>query len=78
MLELSSQEARNRWGEVLDRVEQGEDVVILRRGKRVARLLTDGVDAQAKFPSLHGFRASIQVTGEPLSETIIRMRQEER
>ena len=25
MLELSSQEVRNRWGEVLDRVEQGEE-----------------------------------------------------
>lgn len=35
-------EAKNRLGTLLDWVEQGEEVVITRRGKAVARLVPEG------------------------------------
>ncbi|MGH7056509.1 MAG: type II toxin-antitoxin system Phd/YefM family antitoxin [Acetobacteraceae bacterium] len=35
-------EAKNRLGTLLDWVEQGEEVVITRRGKPVARLVPSG------------------------------------
>jgi prevent-host-death family protein len=39
MKEIGAFEAKNRLGTLLDWVEQGEEVIITRRGKAVARLL---------------------------------------
>jgi prevent-host-death family protein len=39
MSKIGASEARNRLSSLLDRVENGEEVVITRRGKEVARLL---------------------------------------
>ena len=39
MREISAFEAKNRLGTVLDWVEQGEEVVITRHGKAVARVV---------------------------------------
>lgn len=39
MLEIGAFEAKNTLGALLERVEKGEEVVITRRGKRVARLV---------------------------------------
>jgi len=37
--EIGAFEAKNRLGSLLDRVERGEEIVITRRGKAVARLV---------------------------------------
>ena len=42
MKEMGAFEAKNRFGTLLDWVEQGEEVVITRRGKVVARLVPGG------------------------------------
>ena len=42
MREIGAFEAKNRLGTLLDRVEQGEEIVITRRGKPVAKLLPTG------------------------------------
>lgn len=39
MEEVGAFEAKSRLGQLLDRVEAGEEVVITRRGKAVARLV---------------------------------------
>jgi prevent-host-death family protein len=39
MAEFGAFEAKNRLGHLLDLVEQGEDVVITRHGREVARLV---------------------------------------
>ena len=39
MLEVGAFEAKNKLGQLLDLVEQGEVVVITRHGKKVARLI---------------------------------------
>lgn len=41
MMEVGAFEAKNTLGMLLDRVERGEEVVITRRGKRIARLVPD-------------------------------------
>ena len=41
MLEIGAFEAKNTLGTLLNLVEKGEEVVITRRGKRVARLVPD-------------------------------------
>ena len=40
MKEIGAFEAKNRLGTLLDWVEQGEEVVITRRGKAVAKLVS--------------------------------------
>jgi len=51
--EVGAFEAKNTLGGLLDRVEQGEEIVITRHGKAVARLVpnaaTDKSEAHAAF-----------------------------
>lgn len=42
MQEVGAFEAKNTLGSLLDRVEQGEEIVITRHGKPVARLVASG------------------------------------
>jgi prevent-host-death family protein len=39
MREIGAGAAKSKFGQLLDRVEQGEEIVITRRGKPVARLV---------------------------------------
>lgn len=54
MSEIGAFEAKNTLGSLLDRVERGEEIVITRHGKAVARLIpdtrrVDQAQAQAAF-----------------------------
>jgi len=76
-MEINIKEARSKLSSLLDRVEKGDEIVILRRGEKVARLipsLTEGI----KLPSLKKFRSSIRIKGEPLRAMVLRQREEER
>jgi prevent-host-death family protein len=42
MIEVGAFEAKNTLGALLDRAEQGEEILITRRGKPVARLVPAG------------------------------------
>jgi prevent-host-death family protein len=75
--EISVKKARGEFSSLLKRVEKGEEVIILRRGKQVARLVPPS-GAEGRLPSLKDFRASIRVRGEPLSRTVLAMREHER
>jgi prevent-host-death family protein len=39
MREMGAFEAKNKFGQVLDEVEHGEEILITRRGKAVARIV---------------------------------------
>jgi prevent-host-death family protein len=39
MREMDAFEAKNKFGHLLDQVERGEEIVITRRGKAVARIV---------------------------------------
>lgn len=43
MQEIGAFEAKNTLGSLLDRVERGEEIVITRHGKPVARLVASGI-----------------------------------
>lgn len=79
---VSVKEARGKLKALIDRANAGEEITIMRRGKQVARLVPPlGPSAPRKpFPAkeLESFRATIKLKGEPASQTIIRMRSEER
>jgi prevent-host-death family protein len=74
---VSVKEARENFRALLDRVVQGDEVVILRRGKEVARLVPPRRELR-RLPSLEAFRNSIGVKGKSLSAEVVRGRREER
>ncbi len=76
-MEISVKEARSRFSSLLDKVEEGGEVIIRRRGKEVARLIPAG-EAGKTLPNLKKFRNTIRMKGEPLSSVVKRGRKEER
>jgi antitoxin (DNA-binding transcriptional repressor) of toxin-antitoxin stability system len=77
-MKITSKEARERFSELLDRVARGEEVVILRRGKPVVRLVRERAGRVSRLPDLREFRASIRARGIPLSELLLKERAEAR
>lgn len=47
MTSIGAFEAKNRLGSLLDRVEKGEEIVITRRGRPVARLVPEEAQDRA-------------------------------
>ena len=76
-MEINVREARTQLSSLLDEVEGGGEVVILRRGRKVARLVPHLPEPRF-LPSLREFRADLRVKGKPLSEAVIGGRQEAR
>ncbi len=74
---VSVRETRQRLRRLLDRVQAGDEVVVMRRGIPVGRL----VQAQRKSPPLPGlsdFRSSIKLAGRTMSEEIKAARRSQR
>ncbi|MGK5091451.1 type II toxin-antitoxin system prevent-host-death family antitoxin [Deltaproteobacteria bacterium TL4] len=76
MLELNVKEARGKLSNLLDQVEKGEEIIITRRGKQVARLTS--LNEKSPLSSLTSFRETIKVEGQPLSQIVVIQREEER
>lgn len=50
MRQFSAFEAKNKFGTLLDLVEQGEEVVVTRHGKPVARLVAESSFSKKRTP----------------------------
>lgn len=77
MERVNVREVRENLRAYLERAEAGEEISILRRGKEVARLVPPE-RKPGRFPDLTEFRASINVKGESVSETVTKLRREAR
>jgi prevent-host-death family protein len=77
MRRISVKEARSNLRTLLDRVRAGEEVVISRRGKDVARIVPPA-QRGPRLPDLSDLRASIRIRGEAMSSLVARARKEER
>jgi len=77
MLEINVKEARGSLSSILDRVEKGEEIIITRRGKRVARI-SNIENIPTPLQSLKQFRSKISIKGKSLSQIVINQREEER
>jgi len=73
MLVISIKEARGNLSSLLHKVEHGEEVLITRHGKRIARI-TAPKGQLKRLPLLSDFRAALAVKGTPLSQAVIDMR----
>lgn len=71
-------DARRKLSALLEQVERGEEVVISRRGKPVARLVHLHDAEDARFPSRADLRAALPSAHEPAAELVRRLRDEER
>jgi prevent-host-death family protein len=74
-MEVGAFEAKNRLGQLLDRVEAGEEIVITRRGKVVARLVPPGapVDrerARRAMEEIREARKGVTLGGIPIKDLI--------
>lgn len=76
--QVSLAEAKAHLSALLDRVEAGEEVVITRRGKPVARLAPEGKAKRKPLPSLREFRAQMPMSKIPAGEFVRKMRDEDR
>ena len=75
MTEVSVAEAKAHLSGLLDRVERGEEVVITRRGRPVARV--SGIQRSRQpidLAALEAFRASLPFQEKPSVEIIREMR----
>ena len=75
MKEIGAFDAKNRLGTLLDWVEQGEEVLITRRGKAIARLVPakPGVDrekARAAARRIREMSKGVTLGGVPLKSLI--------
>ena len=77
MVRIGIKEARARLRHLLDRVSSGEQVVLLSRGKEIARLVPPHA-RKGRLPPMARFRGSLRIKGRPLSAMVIRMRREDR
>ncbi|HEX9638180.1 MAG TPA: type II toxin-antitoxin system prevent-host-death family antitoxin [Acidobacteriota bacterium] len=67
-------QARQMLSALLHRVEAGEEIVLVRRGKEVARLVPPRAKKR-RLPRLEAFRATLRVRGEALSAEVLRQRE---
>ena len=77
MRSVTAREANQSFSRILSEAEAGEEIVITRRGKVVARLMPPET-TPPEFPDLTEFRASIKLQGESLSRTVVQERREAR
>jgi len=64
MIEINAKEARSKLSMLLKHVEEGDEVIILRRGKRVARLLPSQGEGR-RLPTLKDFGLPSELKGTP-------------
>jgi prevent-host-death family protein len=75
MRNVSVAEAKAKLSEILDNVENGEEVIITRRGRPLARLAAFDKPLKPMI-SLARFRATMPVAKTPAAKTIRRIRDE--
>jgi prevent-host-death family protein len=75
LIEVGALEAKNKLSALLDRVEHGEEIVITRHGKAVARLVPDngGIDRSQAHAAIQRIRARVaQVKAGPFDWEVLK------
>lgn len=77
MRKVSIRDARRWLRALLDDVQEGEQIAVLRRGVEIARLVPTP-RRPAPLPDLTDLRASVRVRGRPISADVIASRRSAR
>lgn len=78
MTRIPINEVREHLAKYLSKAEQGEEVIITKYNKPIAKLVNYEEPKKPKFPDMTEFRKKIKVKGKPMSEFVIDMRREEK
>jgi len=77
MTTVSIKEARSKIGLLIEKAEHGEEILITRRGKKVARI--QGIPrSRPRLSRQEDFRKSINLSGPPMSGIVAENRLKER
>lgn len=77
MKKVPVNQVREQLAKYLTEAERGEEVVITRHNKPIAKLVNYEEPKKPKFPDMEEFRNNLQVKGSVL-DTLLEMRKEER
>jgi antitoxin (DNA-binding transcriptional repressor) of toxin-antitoxin stability system len=77
MSKISVEEATKNLQAILEQVAKGEEVLLVQDGKIVARIVPP-LTREQWIAMRDRSRDSIQLKGEPMSQTVIKLRSEER
>ncbi|MFN7851365.1 MAG: type II toxin-antitoxin system Phd/YefM family antitoxin [Dolichospermum sp.] len=77
MTQITIEEATQNLYKLLEQVAKGEQFVLMKEGKEIARLLPPQQEKKV-FPSLNSFRKSRVLKGSAMSTTILEERENER
>lgn len=78
MKTINIREARKKLSALLEQAERGEEVVISRRGKPVARLVDVHCEQPVQFPSRAELRREIPPAKQSAEDLVRSLRDEER
>ena len=78
MKKVPVNKVREQLAKYLNEAERGEEVIITKHNKPIARLVHYKETKKPQFPDMDEFRKKIEVKGKPLSETVIAMRRNAR
>jgi prevent-host-death family protein len=76
MIKTGIKEARKRLSEYINRVQNGEEIIITKRDEPVAKLVPVQKKKLRALKSHKELRESIKPAGKPLSEIVIESREE--
>jgi prevent-host-death family protein len=76
-MEVNAKEVKSRISELLNRFQKGEEIILTRWGRKVARVVSFETKKK-RLPDFDQFRKSIPVKGLPVSEILIKAHDEER
>lgn len=79
MKKVPVNKVREQLAKYLTEAERGEEVIITKHNKPIAKLVNYEESKQKKeFPDMEEFRKKIKIKGKPLSETVIEIRRNAR
>lgn len=78
MIKTGIKEARQHLPALLLKVQEGEEVVITKRGEPVAKVTPFRKQAKGRLESHKSIRDALAKKGLPLSEVVATLREEER
>lgn len=67
-------EIQKNFAEVLRKIESGQEIIVTKRGRPVAKITALGAKRDIKWPDF--FEESIELKGKPVGEIIVEGREE--
>lgn len=78
MIRIDIMEARQQLPALLSKVQEGEKVIITKRGEPVAKVIPFRKQSRRPFESHKAIRDAMAIKGKPLSELVAALRGERR